>query len=54
MLQTSMTLAGLSNQELIAEVSRLALRERQATAALIRGLMEVGSLDLSARARRVR
>lgn len=31
----------LSNEELLAEVSRLAMRERQATAALIRCLIEV-------------
>jgi hypothetical protein len=37
-------LADLSNEELLAEVSRLAMRERQATAALIRGLMEVDAL----------
>jgi len=39
-------LADLSNEELLAEVSRLALRERQATAALIRGLMEVDARRL--------
>ena len=38
--------ADLSNEELLAEVSRLAIRERQATAALIRCLMEVDSRRL--------
>ena len=47
MLQTSMThLADLSNEELLAEVSRLAMRERQATVALIRGLSEVDARRL--------
>ena len=46
-LQTSMTLfADLSNEELLAEVSRLAMRERQATAALIRCLIEVDARRL--------
>lgn len=36
----------LSNEELLGEVSRLAMRERQATAALIRGLMEVDARRL--------
>jgi 5-methylcytosine-specific restriction endonuclease McrA len=36
----------LSNEELLAEISRLALRERQATAALIRCLMEVDARRL--------
>ena len=47
MLQTCMTLfTDLSNEELLAEMSRLAMRERQATAALIRGLMEVDARRL--------
>jgi 5-methylcytosine-specific restriction endonuclease McrA len=42
MLQTSMTLfAGLPDKELLAEASRLATRERQATAELIRCLIEL-------------
>ena len=40
------TFADLSNDELLAEVSRLAIRERQATAALIRCLMEVDARRL--------
>jgi hypothetical protein len=39
-------LADLSNENLLAETSRLALRERQATAALIRCLMEVDTRRL--------
>ena len=35
-----------SNEELLAEVTRLAFRERQATAALIRCLMEVDARRL--------
>ena len=38
--------ADLSNEELLAEVSRLAMRERQATAALIRCLIEVDARRL--------
>ena len=40
------SLADLSNDELLAEASRLAMRERQATAALIRCLMEVDARRL--------
>ena len=40
------SLADLSNEELLAEAARLAMRERQATAALIRCLMEVDARRL--------
>ena len=40
------SLADLSNEELLAEASRLAMRERQATVALIRCLMEVDARRL--------
>ena len=40
------SLADLSNEELLAEASRLAMRERQVTAALIRCLMEVDARRL--------
>ena len=47
MLQTNMApFADLSNDELLAEVSRLATRERRATAALIRSLMELDTRRL--------
>jgi hypothetical protein len=46
-LERSMTLfTDFSNEELLAEVSRLVLHERQATAALIRCLMEVDTRRL--------
>ena len=49
MLQTSMTLfADLSDQDLLTEVSRLAMHERHATAALIRCLVEVDARRLPA------
>ena len=41
-----MLFADLSNEELLVEVSRLAMRERQATAALIRCLIEVDARRL--------
>ena len=41
-----MLFSDLSNEELLAEMSRLALRERQETAALIRCLMEVDARRL--------
>ena len=46
-LQTSMSLfADLSDEQLLAELSRLAMHERQATTALIRCLMEVDARRL--------
>ena len=41
-----MFFANLSNEDLLAELSRLAMRERQATVALIRGLMGVDARRL--------